>query len=265
MNNRDEFQRAQAKTPQQQFLHTLEQEYHYPPRIAEAILVEAQQYLQGTPGGLQPGQMYVILARQGARNGQAMKDTDMVRVVWTVDDGVGDCQVQREHGSRALRQVRILRLLDEAVDQGAAASQEDLARVLQTSLRTVKRDCAELQTTGYYLPTRGDLEGIGRGQTHKAQIIRLWLEGQTYDQIELRTQHCGASIQRYIKAFVQVVMLQQRGLSESQIALLLQMGKALVEEYLVVYRQKDDPESRQRLEEQLQRLGQGAAAKKGAR
>jgi len=165
MNNRDEFQRAQAKTPQQQFLHTLEQEYHYPPRIAEAILVEAQQYLQGTPGGLQPGQMYVILARQGARNGQAVKDTDMVRVVWTVDDGVGDCQVQREHGSRALRQVRILRLLDEAVDQGAAASQEDLARVLQTSLRTVKRDCAELQTTGYSIcPPEATWKGLDAGK-----------------------------------------------------------------------------------------------------
>jgi DeoR/GlpR family transcriptional regulator of sugar metabolism len=50
-------------------------------------------------------------------------------------------------------------LLDEALAQGALATQEDLARVLQTSLRTIKRDFAELHNQGLYLSNRGYLKG----------------------------------------------------------------------------------------------------------
>ena len=77
----------------------------------------------------------------------------------------------QQHGSPTLRRVRIQRLLDEALAQGAVATQEDLAQALHVSLRTIKRDCAA-QAQEVYLPTRGNLHGIGRGQTHKAQIGR---------------------------------------------------------------------------------------------
>ena len=265
MNQTDEDQRAQAKTAEQKFLHSMEQDFYYPPRVAEAILLEAQESLSGVSGGVHPGQMCVVLARQGAPNGQPMSETELVRILWTVDQGREDRQIMRQHGVQALRQARIVRLLDEAVDQGAAASQEDLAWVLQSSLRTIKRDCAQLQAAGYYLPTRGSLEKVGRGQTHKAHIIRHWLQGETYDQIALRMRHSAKSIQRYLKTFVQVVLLQRQGLSDSQIARLLQMGPALVKEYLAVYAENDSEESRKRLEEQLQRLSQGKSGEKGAR
>lgn len=111
MNHTDEFQRTKAKTVEQRFLHTLEQDYHYPPRIAEAILVEAQECLSGILGGVRPGQMCVLLARQGAPNGQRLSGTDMVAVILTIDDRREDQQLQRRYGNQALRQARILRLL----------------------------------------------------------------------------------------------------------------------------------------------------------
>jgi hypothetical protein len=263
MTIQDELQRAQAKTGEQRFKYTLEQDFHYAPRIAEAIVAEAQDCLSGVKEGIQVGQMCVLLARQGAANGRAMRETELVCVVWTVDAGSEDAQVAYQHGVQAMRQQRILRLLDEAVEQGAAASQEDLAPALHSSVRTIKRDCAVLQAIGYYLPTRGHLEGVGRGQTHKAQIIRRWLSGESYDQIALHTRHSAKSIQRYIKAFEQVVLLQRQGLSQAQMAQLLQIGLSLVQEYLAVYEQNDRPECRQRLEEQLERISQGKNPKKG--
>jgi hypothetical protein len=192
-----------------------------------------------------------------------MRETELVRVVWTVDAGSEDAQVAHQHGVPAMRQQRILRLLDEAVEQGAAASQEDLAHALHSSVRTIKRDCAALQAAGNYLPTRGHLEGVGRGQTHKAQIIRRWLFGESYDQIALHTRHSSKSIQRYIKAFEQVVLLHRQGLGQAQMAQLLQIGPSLVQEYLAVYEQNNNPECRQRLEEQLQRISQGKNTPKG--
>ncbi len=265
MKNEGEIERILAKTPEQRFLHSLEHEFHYAPKIAEAILNEAQACLLGSCRPLRPGQVRIILSKRGTRHAAALRETPSLEVTLTVDDGTEDCQVLRQYGSQALRRVRILRLLDEAVEQGAAATQEDLARVLNTSSRTIKRDFAELEKQGHYLATRGNLEGIGRGQTHKGQIIRRWLQGETYDQIAMNTHHCAGSIQRYIKVFVQVIRLHRQDFADSEIARLLEIGLPLVEEYLLIYQHHHAPECRERLEKQLQRFAQAALPEKGGR
>jgi hypothetical protein len=243
----------------------LEQEFELAPRVAQVLLEEAKVSLQGTRSDLlRPGQLRVILVKRDAGHGRALRETETMEVSWTVDSGLEDEEIRQRHGQRALRRVRIQRLLVEAVEQGAAATQEDLARVLNVSLRTIKRDCAALQTQGIYLPTRGNLHGIGRGQTHKAQIIGRWLRGETYDQITLHTHHCPVSIQRYIQAFLRLVRLHLQGFSTNQIGMLLQLSSALVREYLTVYQQHDTPDCRERLQDHLQRLDNPQVAKKGA-
>ena len=253
--------RLLAKTHEQLFLQTLEQAYHCAPRVAEAILADAQICLQGQPAEQRPGQVRKLLAKQGERHGQSVADFPKVEVLWTVDAGLEDQQVLQAYGRQAMRQMRILRLLDEAVEQGAAATQEDLAQMLNVTSRTIKRDFLELQSAGHYLPCRGNLEGIGRGQTHKAQIVGRWLSGETYDQIARHTHHAVVSVQRYVRNFVQVVQIRRQGFSAEQCAQLLQIGLSLVRDYLVIYDQHSDSECRERLESQLERF-QGA--QKGA-
>jgi hypothetical protein len=256
--NYQEMVRSQAKTPQQRFVQMLAQEFNFAPRIAQVILAEAQSCLHGSAGQLGPGQVRVILAKRNVSHARPMSQTETVEVTWSVDAGAEDREVQHQHGRQALRRVRIQRLLAEALEQNAVASQEDLAQVLNISVRTIKRDFARLQEQGVFLPTRGYLQGIGRGQTHKGQIVTRWLEGATYDQIASETYHCLISIQRYVKFFVRVVELHQQGFAESQIALVVQIGLPLVQEYLAIYHQNDTPACRQRLQEQLQRLTNGA-------
>ena len=260
--DKQQLERLQAKTPEQRFLRVLEDEFHQPPRVAQALLEEAQACLLGQAQSLRPGQVRVILTRRYAGPGQALRETATTEVVWTIDAGLEDRQVLQRHGRLALRRVRIPRLLDEALAQHAVATQEDLAQALQVSVRTIKRDCAHLRAQGTYLPTRGHLHGIGRGQTHKAQIVGRWLQGETYDQIALHTHHSPTSIRRYIQAFVRVVHLHRQGFAESQIALLLEISRPLAREYLAVYRQHDAPEQRERLEAQLRRLNKGAATQR---
>jgi biotin operon repressor len=258
-------ERLKAKTSEQQFLSVLEKDFHYAPRIARAVLEEAQDCLLCDPDLLQPGQVRVILTRYDAGHGRAMQDMPKTQVTWTVNAGIEDLEVLHQHGRTALRKVRILRLLDEAVSQGAVASQEDLAQALHVSVRTIKRDCADLKAQGIYLPTRGNLRGIGRGQTHKAQIVGLWLRGATYDQIARRTRHSLSVIRRYIQTFVRVVNLHRQGFPDSQVAMLLNIGPALVREYLAVYEQNDAPECRERLTDQIERLKRAGRPKKGAK
>lgn len=260
--NQAEVARLTAKTKEQQVLQMLQTDFHQPPRMAQVLLQDIQTCLAGSAAQVQPGQMRVMLVALRARHGQALTDTQQTEVVWSVDAGAEDYEVQRQYGSVALRQARIQRLLDEAVAQGAVASQEDLARVLQVSVRTIKRDCAGLEVQGVYLPTRGHLKGIGRGQTHKALIVGRWLRGETYDQISRATHHAVSSVQRYVQAFCRVIQLQQQGLPTDEIALLLQLGRPLVADYQAILTQHDTPFVRQRLEAQLQRFQQRGAAEK---
>lgn len=252
----DEIQRIQAKTPEQRFMRILIQEFNYAPKVAEAILVEAQESLLGQAQNLRPGQVRVILLKREAAHGQALSHSETVEVTWTVDAGAEDYQIEQSNGPSALRRSRIQRLLDEALSQGAVASQEDLARVLHVSVRTIQRDCAYLQQQGLSLPTRGKLKGIGRGQSHKAQIVGRWLQGETYDQIARRTHHSLSCVKRYIQTFARVINLHQKGLSRGEISLLVQLSKTLVQDYLTIYRHNDTPFNRQRLQEQLERLTQ---------
>jgi DNA-binding Lrp family transcriptional regulator len=263
MNN-STTKRQQAKTPEQRFLQVLEADYGQPPRVSEAILEEAQACLFGQGSALRPGQVRVLLTAMEAGHGRSLRETKLKEVVWTVDAGQEDLQVQQEHGLTGLRRVRIQRLADEAVAQGGVATQEDLARVLNVSTRTIKRDSKALEAEGIYLPTRGRLKGIGRGQTHKAQIVGRWLRGETYDQIQLHTRHSLVSIKRYVQSFVRVVDLHQQGMPESQIAFVLQISNYLVGEYLALYRQHDATEYQARLTEQIERLRRAPSEKKGA-
>jgi hypothetical protein len=260
-----EVERMQAKTVRQRFLNILQDDFNQPRRIAQAIVEDAESCLLGKGEEMRPGQMRVILAAPGESHAQPMKSTMTKEVVWTVDGGSEDNEVKQQHGRQWLRRMRIQRLLGEAVRQGAAATQEDLARALNVSVRTIKRDCAELQEAGIYLPTRGNLQGIGRGQTHKAQIVGRWLLGGTYDQISRQTHHTVASVQRYIQSFAQVMQLHRRDFPIEEIALLLHMmGQALVKEYLTVYDENETELARQRLDEQLKRLqNRSWSAKKG--
>jgi hypothetical protein len=252
--NKDSNQRLQAKSREQRFLNMMEQEFNFAPKIAQAVLTDAQDCLLGQPIHLKPGQMRVILLKQGAAHGRPLRQVATKEVTWTLNAGEEDHQVEIQHGRTALRRVRIQRLLSEAVEQGTAATQEDIASVLQVSVRTIKRDCAKLQQQGISLPTRGNLQGIGRGQTHKAQIVGRWLRGETYDQITLRTHHSVTCVQRYIQTFVRVVQFHRKAFSPGEISLALQVSEPLVKEYLAVYQQNDTPFCRQRLTQQLERL-----------
>lgn len=259
--------RWMVKTPEQRFLHELQEGFQYAPRVAQAILEEAQAHLLGHSQGLKPGQIRAILAKKDAPHGRPLEEIETVEVVWTIDAGAEDLQVLEAHDRIALRRLRSLRLLDEAVTQGAAATQEDLAWALHTSVRTIKRDFEALQAEGYSLPSRGNLQGIGRGQTHKAQIVELWLQGLTYDQLARRTRHALASIKRYINTFIRVVWLQRRDYAAAQIAHLLQIGPALTAEYLVLYERYHTEAYEERLTACLHRIcGEGGARapKKGA-
>jgi len=260
--NQEEITRMETKTAEQRFLNLLKTEFEFSARMSAELLEEAQKHLLGKPDHIKPGQQRAILVSKKAKHGKSLAETDKVEVLWTIDDGKGDMSVLSQKGPRELRRHRLTRLLQEALEQGAVATQEDLARALQVTPRTIQRDFAAMKAAGEWLPSRGYYRGIGRGQTHKDSIIGRWLRGETYDQLVVQTNHCLSSIQRYIQNFVRVVQLHEQDFEKSQIAHLAQIQEPLVEEYLAIYHKNNSIFCRERLKEQLQRLGQGKVVQK---
>jgi biotin operon repressor len=86
-----------------------------------------------------------------APTGRPLADDETLDVIWTVaapEDGEIEGKVDR-------RRCRVLRLLQEAEDQGGGATVEALADALAVSARTIKRDLAALRDAGCEVSTRG--------------------------------------------------------------------------------------------------------------
>ena len=77
-----------------------------------------------------------------------------VEVYWTVDSGETDERIRQVKGLVGLRRARILRLLAEADAQGARPREQDLARVLGVSVRTIRADIAALRAQSALPPAR---------------------------------------------------------------------------------------------------------------
>jgi tetratricopeptide (TPR) repeat protein len=96
------------------------------------------------------GRCTVSLPQADAPLGRPLRQDEFVTVTWTVDDPADEAVT----GKVARRRHQILRLLREAQAQGAAPRDEDLAKVLDVSLSTLRRDMAALRDQGHRLPTR---------------------------------------------------------------------------------------------------------------
>lgn len=249
--------RLAVKTPDQRFLYELENGFEFSPKVAQEVLATANTILGQDPATqrLRPGQIRQVIAAAAAPFGRPLRETQTVEVTWTIDAGLEDADVWQKHGREALRRVRILRLTnDEAPDQGGHPTEEDLGKALHVDLRTIKRDVAQLRQDGYLVNTRGKVKGVGRGQTHKAIIVGLYLERADYGEIARRACHSIAAIKRYIVTWGRVIFLHRRGWPPAEIAFTVGISLRQVEEYLEIYRQHDTPAYQERITEILARV-----------
>lgn len=131
----------------------------------------------------------------------------------------------------ALRQRRIVRLCSQAQDQGGLLTQEDLAILLTTSHSTIKRDLRMLREQGIFVPTRGQQRDIGPGVSHKVQIVRRYLLGESLTAISRRMSHGTESMERYLQAFRQVALMTREDLGPELIRRACRLSLRLIGEY----------------------------------
>jgi len=248
-------ERLARKPPEAALLNVLEREFHFSPRVAGEVLNAARETLDGTPTGIRPGQVRLVVARLDAPFGPPLVDSAKLEVTLTVDAGREDVTVATQEGREELRRGRILRVLAEAVEQGGVLTQEDLARVLSVDVRTIRRDIQQLKAEGHTIDTRGPVKGVGRGQTHKVKISALWLDRQGYDKIARWVHHSPQAIKRYVTTFLRMVLLHQQDRAASEIAFVTATSGRLVQDYWALYQSAQaHPSQRAKLEAELARV-----------
>lgn len=231
------YDRLLEKTPEQIFINSLRSEFELSPAESKGILDLAKSCLFGeVPGPV--GKIKYICASQNARHGRPLSEQELVEVELTLDKGIEDLQVARDLGKQSLRQLRVLRMSEEAWDLGGTLTQEDLARILGVTTRTIRSDIKELERDGYFIHTRGRDHDIGRGLSHKARIIELYLQGATYEEIMRRSRHSAYSVKRYVCGFGRLLLVVSHGMDDViQISRLLGQSERLTAEYLELYEQ----------------------------
>jgi biotin operon repressor len=223
--------RLEAKSPEEAIIERIGRDFNLAPFMARTQFQQMQQYFeQYYDLKREVGQITFLAVSADSRPGRAIGECKRVAVTLTLDHP-DDLEALRL-GVAALRQSKIQRLTREAQEQEALLTQEDLARLLCASRSTIKRDIAWLRERGLAVPTRGQIKDIGKGVSHKTQIVSDWLAGYSFSQIKTRRWHSIAAIERYCCDFQRVVRLARSGLSLADIRLSTGLSERLLKEYL---------------------------------
>ena len=243
-------ERLNQKSEQQSLVQEL-QGYRLSPIEARAIYQRMSRYLsEHERNGLENGQIYYSAVAYGEPAGKPISKCKLVRICLTLDaaEDLEHLAVGASGGISALREDRLFRMALEAVEQGARLTQEDFVRLLGVDLRTIRRMIRKFRQRNIYVPTRGYSQDIGRGTSHKAIAVKMYLQYATYSQIEQTTQDVAASLIRYLKDFSAIVQAVAMDIPTYQLPVVTGLSKSLVEEYLVLLKEYDTPEHQGMLE-----------------
>ena len=232
-----EVERLKTKNPRDAIITNISQDFNLTPILAKAYYEQIEGYFKEHSGiELTAGQISYEGLSKLEPAGKPLKNCIKKSVRLTVCSPK-DLDLIKDNKLSAARQNKILRVTQEAKQQGTYLTCEDLANIFTTSISTVKRDIAALRMQGIVLPLRGIMKDIGRVTSHKTAIVRLYLEGYTFTDIERKTHHSEKAIMRYLKDFTQVALLTERKLLMQEIRQTLDCSQKLVSEYQELYHQ----------------------------
>ena len=250
--------RLAEKVPQAQACHYLQQRYHFPPALCEALYQDWLMWATGVPAGeeetpREEGQIIYAAVAWQETAGKRLADCQRVSVRLTLFDAEHDPPYREKHGLTALKKKVLGRMAEEAIAQGGALTQEDLAALLQVDRRTIVTYLQELAEAGTVVRTRASFTDQGRRVSHKRHIVQQWLLGYTETEIAARTRHAVDSVERYLRDFLRVALLAEDHPGEPDyLRRVTGLSATLIAEYNQLLQDlAGDPRQQARLERQL--------------
>ena len=236
------YQRINGKTLKNILLERFMNKYGYDKGIITAtaivddILALIEQYYRYTDNSfIKPGQMvwHAVPIDEYPQRAKSISQTRLKPVVLDIisEEDIEDMKKPLHH--REIRLKKSERWTHQAYDQGALLTQLDLAVLLGVNEYTVGQYFRE-----YYslyqkaLPTRGHIQDIGGGQTHKKDIITMYLKGYLVPTICQRTNHSKEAVERYIRDFEAIRILDPKFEDLQTISLITRLSKTVVQQYI---------------------------------
>ena len=231
-------ERLQAKSPEEAIIEQIGRDFNLSSFMARTQFRQMRKYFEKYVNlRREVGQITFLAVSEDEAPGRPVAECKRIAITLTYDSP--DDLEALHQGVARLRQSKIQRLTQEAQEQGALLTQEDLARLMCASRSTIKRDIGRLRQEGVSVPTRGQIKDIGKGVSHKTQIVSDWLAGYTFSQIKIRRRHSIHAIERYCRDFQRVARLHKQGLSVADIRLGTGFSERLIKEYLSLYEQAE--------------------------
>lgn len=232
--------RLNAKTQDQQLINRVVEGTGISPWEAQVLVQETRDVYFSCPENqpMRSGQLLYncISSMEGA--GKPLDKCQMVSVRLTLhstEDSPGYGKPGYSEDISGVRQQKIMRMTEEARDQGGLLTQEDLASILCCDVRTVRRDIKDLRKLEITVATRGTIKDIGPGVSHRELAIRKWLEGDEPVDVARDINHSLNAVERYIQHFSRTVFLREKKFAPLQIALTLGCLSSSTEIYLNLY------------------------------
>jgi len=204
--------------------------------IVEDILLLVESYYRYSDNSfIKQGQMvwHAVPIDEHPAKAKSMEQTKIKPVVLDIisDSDIDDMKKPLHHREQRIK--RIERWTNQAFEQGATLSQLDLAVLLGVNEFTAGNYVREYQSLyGRHLPTRGNIQKIGSGQTHKKQIIAYYSKGYLVPAICQRTNHSKEAVERYIRDFEAVKLLSSKFDDLNTISLVTRLSKSVVNQYI---------------------------------
>lgn len=246
--------RLNLKTIECMFVNLITEGTNCSPFESEVIVEKAKEVFaigdHAEGNILQPGQMIWTALDINEPPGKPLKHCKLRRIILTHIQQKEDAEVRKLYNRSAKRQQQINRMAVEAQEQQALLTQEDLAEILDTDVRTIRRDIGQLRKQGILVPTRGQQKDIGPGVTHRVQAISLFLAEKEPLEIARTIKHSLTAVERYIDTFCRVVYCQRRFRNNLKTALVVGVSVHTVNTYLGLHTDAcQDPTYRERIAE----------------
>ena len=219
--------------------------YDHGPVIARAIVEDILATIERCwPQRVPPKTIVWLAVRREWRNRRKDLDvTDLVPVhlPMVLDEELALLTDQQRRGNqkarRAFCRARFARWCFQAYAQGGLLTLLDLSLMSGMSEYFVGQVLHEYEAeTGTIVPTRGTVHDLGRGVTHKAEVIRRWLQNESPDKIARAVSHSQDAVDRYIAAFQKVRLLATK-VPISDLPSLAGLSMGLINEYIALLRQ----------------------------
>jgi len=250
---KEEKERLKLKNIYQQLQIELKEDYGLSPVESKALIKRIVMFEEEiTTDTRKNNQILRQVVSLGEPAGKRIRDCKLTTVKLTMSL-LGEEEVETQKGLRYLRKLKVHQLSWEAYEQRGLLSYEDISSILGISTSTIKRIVKEYREEGVTVPTRGQIEDIGPGITHKERIIELLIKGYSYSEVMLQTSHTEASIENYEKKFVRVAYFYKENKDNLTIRTITGYSESLINKYIELYEkyQKMYPEA---LKEILERF-----------